>query len=114
MSFFTTPTDPKDHIAIRDLLRATLEVEVKPGVLVKEFVHAGNKYRFARWVCCDCRGDHPEGFMATKETWAASGMTTGVICLDCFEKRLGRVVTREDFANVPMNRIIFRFLDREN
>jgi hypothetical protein len=57
-----------------------------------------------RSLCCfDCGGEpwgHGEDFYVRNSLWLLvipSRKRTGIICLDCFEKRLGRRLIRKDF-----------------
>jgi hypothetical protein len=71
--------------------------------------------------CFDCGSDE-DWYMLTDATWAATGMgKRGHLCIACVEDRLGRLVTREDFTDAPINdlheagrrseRLIDRLLD---
>ena len=61
--------------------------------------------------CCDCE-EEPEYYMLTKETWREAGFKTskGIICITCIETRIKRKLTREDFADVPLNKIVRRMM----
>jgi hypothetical protein len=41
--------------------------------------------------------------MVTDYVWAAAGDTKGCLCIGCLENRLGRRLSRTDFADVMMN-----------
>jgi hypothetical protein len=72
-----------------------------------EHLHAGRripKKLDARWPkgCRDCGCDEPEFFMADRDIWIKAGRigtAHGVLCLSCFEKRLGRPLRDSDIPN---------------
>jgi hypothetical protein len=39
-----------------------------------------------------------EHYMVHHELWAQAGMTTGLLCIGCLERRLGRTLTAADFT----------------
>jgi hypothetical protein len=60
-----------------------------------------------RFFCADCDVDtyvNEQFYMLHNELWAqvAADVDT-MLCLDCFEKRLGRPLRAVDFAQVPLN-----------
>jgi hypothetical protein len=53
--------------------------------------------------CFDC-GSDADWFMLHDAVWFETGMgEEGNLCIACVEDRLGRMVTRGDFADVPLN-----------
>lgn len=66
------------------------EIEVRPGVFKRD-----NK--FTRYECQDCKIPSPLIFKVHQELWDGTGLT-GIICLECFEKKLGRSMTIDDFT----------------
>jgi hypothetical protein len=55
---------------------------------------------------CDPRGypvDGWEGCMVHDRVWEAAG-GEGHVCVACLEARLGRMLTLQDFTDVPLNR----------
>jgi hypothetical protein len=65
-------------------------------------VHAGRKLTkklMARWPkgCRDCGESDTEFFMANQDVWVKANSTAhGVLCVSCFEKRLGRPLRDSD------------------
>jgi len=60
-----------------------------------------------QFFCADCDVDtyvNEQFYMLHDELWAqvAADVDT-MLCLDCFEKRLGRPLHAVDFAQVPVN-----------
>lgn len=47
------------------------------------------------YLCQDCQQLAPALFMVRDELWASTGLK-GIICLSCFEKRIGREVLLDD------------------
>ena len=79
--------------------------------------HANAKKRFG---CVDCGAD--ERYMLVNEAWHKAfpdyqevrrkrkledPLNQTCLCLMCVEKRLGRLLTIEDFVNYPINKLIF-------
>lgn len=54
-----------------------------------------------RWPRRDALGW--EYYMVNEAVWDAAGGARGVLCIGCLELRLGRVLTPDDFANLPIN-----------
>jgi len=83
------------------------------------------------YICKDCgidttpcsgkRGCRHKGrwehYMVHNTIWKAAGMTDGFLCVGCLEKRIGRVLTPEDFTDFPINNFhpwhTDRLLDRQ-
>ncbi|RSN71342.1 hypothetical protein DMH08_02770 [Actinomadura sp. WAC 06369] len=71
----------------------------------------GPATRFCRFCRINLMPDTPGGsrdwqrYMLNDNVWAAAGMEYdgGWLCIDCVEKRLGRPLTGQDFAAVPLN-----------
>ena len=55
--------------------------------------------------CADCGHDYDEQYMVRDDIWKACGMGTGMLCIGCVEKRLGRQLNQQDFTDVPLNDI---------
>ena len=56
--------------------------------------------------CVDCGKYALHGedyFMARDPLWKKAGVGRGVLCLNCFEKRLARKLKAKDFNNAPVN-----------
>jgi hypothetical protein len=61
-----------------------------------------------RFRCVDCCVDTiGEYYMVRNELWAASGLgpNDGMLCLADLERRIGRVLTLEDFTAVCPSRV---------
>ena len=56
-------------------------------------------------LCCkDCKIINPEQFMIHDGLWNSVASDSEFLCLDCFQKRLGRKLTAEDFPwGIPTN-----------
>jgi len=54
--------------------------------------------------CLDC-GEDDVGYMVHKDIWREAGMpfNRGFLCPCCLEKRLGRLLTLDDFPDAPIN-----------
>lgn len=68
-------------------------------------------------LCLDCGVDtmdlpfklDAEVYMVHDALWAqAVPEHAGMLCIGCLENRLGRQLTPEDFADVPINKIRFQ------
>jgi len=80
------------------------------------------------YCCFDCNEENPH-YMTSHEVWRQafpnyreikrqamqdhpdSALKFILLCLSCLEKRLGRRLTREDFANVPINAGVMKAFD---
>jgi len=59
------------------------------------------------FLCLDCGKDtfRNEYYMLRNPVWKkANPKIKGMLCIKCVEKRLGRKLTKKDFADVPLNR----------
>jgi len=76
-----------------------------------------NEYRPGFWkkngkgflFCMDCYVPYPTGFMVHNKVWKEAEFKTsydGVICIQCFEERLGRTIKAEDLTEVPLNNCV--------
>jgi hypothetical protein len=80
------------------------DLEIRPGV----FRHAATLEKRPDYFCCmDCKAGYPLSFVVEDDVWEAAGLTTGIICYPCFEKRLGRKLTVQDLKHAPVNESIF-------
>jgi hypothetical protein len=63
-------------------------------------------------TCTDCAVDtyaNREYYMLRNDVWAATGhKQQGYLCIGCVEQRLGRMLTRDDFADVLLNDLSHR------
>ena len=58
------------------------------------------------WYCRDCdihTGVIGEYYMVTNDLWAEYGVPEGMLCLFCFEERVGRDLRPDDFPDLPIN-----------
>jgi hypothetical protein len=58
-----------------------------------------------RFRCVDCKkdtSDSGEYYSVGDDVWAASGIAPngGMLCLACLERRIGRLLTKEDFEGL--------------
>lgn len=62
-----------------------------------------------KWLCLTCgidTGKAGEHYMLKDETWfLVHNSKEGMYCVRCFEKKLGRRLTKQDFNNSHVNRI---------
>lgn len=60
-----------------------------------------------KMVCHDCGKNVCENpvdyFMVMDELWNQYGVGRGLLCLSCFEKRLGRPLVKEDIKICELN-----------
>lgn len=61
--------------------------------------------------CVDCQDASPEPYMVQDDLWAIYGTQHRVLCLPCLQARIPRPLTRDDFKQVPCNRLLFWGLD---
>jgi hypothetical protein len=55
-------------------------------------------------ICKDCNQENPEPFVIDVDIWLDVAKTEELLCLDCFEKRLGRACVKDDFyLTAPCN-----------
>ncbi|MFD2203164.1 hypothetical protein [Shivajiella indica] len=59
------------------------------------------------YTCKDCGVNTKKGkinfYGVTEELWGKYGVGKGMLCLECFKKRLGREFVREDFIPCFLN-----------
>lgn len=77
--------------------------QFESGRGTRKIVIEGRDFYQYRAMCKFCKG-HDNGYMVTKQVWSQV-MTTysGVVCLSCFQERLGRNLELEDFTEFPIN-----------
>ena len=60
-----------------------------------------------KWLCLDCGVDtgkiHEHYFIQTALWMEVVGSKSGMLCIDCLEKRLGRKLRKQDFPSVHIN-----------
>ena len=78
---------------------------VRPGVFHKHIKHAGEVYvAYDSW-CQDCgRGDGAT-FMVHEALWREHYPLGGDVCPACFERTLGRLLTRDDLTDCLANKM---------
>ena len=61
-----------------------------------------------KWICLDCKvdtGKIGEHYFVNLDLWMkAVNSKTGMLCIGCLEKRIGRKLTPMDFPDVHINR----------
>ena len=77
--------------------------EIRPGVLK----NLTSSHKFDFLLCQDCKQPEPMTFVVHDVLWVAAGLTKGVICPQCFEKRIGRKLQISDFKVCAANEQIF-------
>lgn len=64
-----------------------------------------------KFLCLDCgidTGKIKEFYFVTTEIWLqAVDSANGMLCIGCLEKRLGRILDKEDFPNITINSVRF-------
>lgn len=64
------------------------------------------------WICLDC-GGVDDGYMVKDKLWKQICMKERFLCLDCFEKRLGRPITLNDITPCLLNYFQFFHLNQD-
>jgi hypothetical protein len=100
----TFKTIPPELVA---QFKATPGVCPRPGVDTKTVEYQGFTLMSTRYFCQDCLKPSPDLFMVLDWLWRHLGLN-GIICLDCFEKRLGRPLVAQDFKDPKFNGLLFR------
>lgn len=58
-------------------------------------------------ICVDCHkntyGTNKDYYMVRDDLWRTFGVKRGMLCMTCFERRLGRETVGSDFTDVPIN-----------
>lgn len=80
---------------------------IAPGVKERTIQLGKYKGKQVSHYCQDCLTPFPEMFMVRNQLWQQMGLD-GLICIDCFERRLGRPLTRRDFSSAPINKFLLR------
>ena len=62
------------------------------------------------WTCKDCKKDtflssDIDYYMVTHELWKKYGVGEDMLCISCFEDRLGRKLTKNDLLDCALNEI---------
>jgi hypothetical protein len=62
-----------------------------------------------KWKCLDCKIDTgDEHYFVHTTLWlSAVGSKTGMLCIGCLERRIGRKLTPEDFTAAYINHLDF-------
>lgn len=58
------------------------------------------------FTCLDCKDNtfiKQEYYMLHDHVWLSAAGKYEMLCISCFEKRLGRVLISKDFVNMPIN-----------
>lgn len=88
-------------------LETAPEVLERPGVVSRTAEFKGMEMSVVRMFCQDCQAPFPTLFMVQDWLWRHLGLE-GIICLDCFERRLGRPLAAQDFKEPKYNGFLFR------
>ena len=88
-----------------DYLSETEYIQTRPGV---RRVRAGNSIKY-QYYCMDCSILDPPLFIVHDDLWFSifPDKSSGMICWNCFEIRLGRKLTLSDLKRVPINSSYF-------
>lgn len=73
-------------------------------------------------ICKDCgidtKNDLKDFYMVKDQLWKEFGVGKGMLCIDCFEKRLGRKLAPSDlmfcFVNTMVNPYTIEIFTRES
>ena len=76
--------------------------QARPGV----FRRVGET-KIAYTQCLDCGEPEPLMFMVDEDYWLHVGLKDGIICIPCYEKRLGRPLHILDLKPCAINEAIF-------
>ena len=76
--------------------------EIRPGV----FRRRGER-KIDHTKCQDCGEPEPMAFMVDEDFWLHVGLKDGIVCIPCYEKRLGRPLCILDFRICALNEAIF-------
>jgi hypothetical protein len=60
--------------------------------------------------CGECTNCITEYYMVKDEVWSlamTSERTPDMLCIGCLESRIGRLLTKEDFTDAPLNEMPF-------
>ena len=65
------------------------------------------------FICLDCQVDTTsEYYVVKKALWAkANPNIKGMLCIDCLEQRLGRILTKQDLTKALLNSM---FIERKS
>lgn len=98
-----------------DLFKDARWEKVSPGHRVRAVYHKGIRLEQHLYFCRDCRRKNPVSFMVNDALWAAAGLKkAGVICVECFEKRIGRRIKSADLRVCKMNALALHLLRRRD
>ena len=64
--------------------------------------------------CIDCHTGRMTPYMLTDAAWMTIGAPDGALCLRCAQARLGRPVTLDDFAELPVNEVVSVLRENRN
>ena len=94
------PENPSEISAWKELgLGSRTRILTYPsGLVIKELER----------TCPDCGQDFPNLFIVTDDLWKEFGVGKGVLCLSCFEKRMGRALTINDLKDCPVNELALK------
>lgn len=90
--------------------------EKSPGHLIrtsKFLIHTPIIVQERIIFCRICDKNDPTPFMVTDKLWAEAGFSTGMVCIECFYKKLNRKPLVEDFIDAHCNELIIFTLKNE-
>ena len=67
--------------------------------------HQEDAVEFPEFLCIDCNyyTYTDEYYMVHRHLWTKYGAETGMLCIGCLEKRMGRQLMAKDFTPAPIN-----------
>lgn len=102
---------------LQELLDKAEPTELHPGFARKTVIVPSVEFGEIRLMasmgrCQSCGTGNLAPYMVRDEVWSAAGFREGLACVRCVQARLGRRLTLDDFADLPVNEIVL--LLREN
>jgi len=97
---------------IIDLIDKSAEVFSRPGVSTKTIkLECGSTITSHHHKCQDCSTENHNDrkFMVHDKLWNEIGLT-GLICIKCFELRLGRELNPNDLTDCLYNKLLLKNL----
>lgn len=64
---------------------------------------AGTRQPF---ICIDCKQEEPTLFMVKNDLWISVAEKRDILCIDCFEHRLGRPILPDDLLDCGVTRVM--------
>jgi len=76
----------------------------RPGANLRQLQLKGIDFKQWEFNCQDCSKPMYNGYMVHNSLWfEAMGSGGGIMCMFCFENKLGRSLTLDDLTKAPIN-----------